>query len=141
MGCQTEPGELDRPYSSWHFCDNERDADECAELAANGHKRATAPSLWGLLHAGEPLPRVGDLHVITNWAGVARCIIRITDFEILPLNLIDESHARAEGEGDGSLAWWRKAHWDYYQRELEGSGYQPQADMPIVFQRFECVFR
>lgn len=140
-GCQTSPSEFDRPYSSWHFCDNEHDADECARLAATGQKRATAPSLWGLQHAGEQFPNVGDLHVITNWAGIAQCVIQITDVEIVPLNAINESHARAEGEGDCSLAWWYKAHWDYYHRELAGSSYRPEPDMPIVFQRFECVFR
>ena len=55
------------------------------------------------------------------------------------LNEITEEHACAEGEGDGSLAWWVAAHWPYYHRELEGSGYSPQPDMPIVFERFEVV--
>lgn len=126
--------------SHWHFCDNERDADECARLVVSGEKRATAPSLWSFQSQGEPLPRVGDLHVVTNWAGEAQCIIRTTGVEVLPLDRITEEHARAEGEGDGSLAWWRDAHWSYYQRELAGSGHGPQPDMPIVFQRFECVF-
>lgn len=134
-------GDRDRPLSSWHFCDNQHDADECARLVVSGRKRATAPSLWGLEHEGGPFPRVGDLHVITDWAGIARCIIRITRIDIVPLHEITEEHAQAEGEGDGSLAWWREAHWAYYQRELQGSNYQPQPHMPIVFQRFECIYR
>lgn len=141
LGSQPPSRELDLPFSSWHFCDNEHDADECAELTKNGRKCATAPSLWALHHTGEQLPRVGDLHVITNWAGIAQCVIQITSVEIVPLDAINESHALAEGEGDCSLAWWRKVHWDYYHRELEGTGYVPQLTMPIVFQRFKCVFR
>ena len=126
--------------SPWYFCDNERDADECARLVVIGEKRATAHSLWSFESQGEPLPRIGDLHVVTNWAGEAQCIIRTTGVEVLPLDRITEEHARAEGEGDGSLAWWRDAHWSYYQRELAGSSHSPQPDMPIVFERFECVF-
>lgn len=133
-------GDVAASCSSWHFCDNEQDADQCARLVVTGRKQASAPSLWAIQHAQEPLPEVGDLHVITDWAGVAQCIIRINKVDILPLHAIGEEHARAEGEGDCTLAWWREAHWAYYQRELAGSGHQPQPDMPIVFQRFECVF-
>ncbi|PWF45444.1 ASCH domain-containing protein [Massilia glaciei] len=134
------PADRERAISHWHFCDNRQDADACARLVVSGRKRATAPSLWSLQSRGEALPRIGDLHVVTDWAGKAQCIIRITDVEVLPLHGISEEHARAEGEGDGSLAWWYDAHWAYYHRELEGSGYQPRPDMPIVFERFECVY-
>lgn len=133
--------ERDAPaISYWHFCDNEHDADECARLVLSGRKRATAPSLWSFEASNEPLPHVGDLHVITDWAGVAQCIIRISRVELVPLDGITQEHAAAEGEGDGSLAWWRTAHWAYYHRELEGSGHVPKQDMPIVFQWFECVY-
>lgn len=125
--------------SHWHFCDNQPDADECARLVVSGKKRATAPSLWSFEREGAPLPRVGDLHLVTNWAGEAQCIIRVTGVEVVPLDGITEEHAGAEGEGDGSLSWWRTAHWSYYQREREGTGYRVEPDMPIVFERFECV--
>lgn len=134
------PHHLGQAVSSWHFCDNPHDADECARLVASGRKRATAPSLWSFDSQGEPLPRAGDLHVVTNWAGVAQCIIRVTGVEIVPFHAITQEHAQAEGEGDGSLAWWREAHWAYYHRELHGTAFQPRPDMPIVFERFECVF-
>lgn len=140
IGSGVLPKDHEQAISSWHFCDNQQDADECARLVVSGRKRATAPSLWELKHRREPLPRVGDLHVITDWNGNAQCIIRVTGVEVVPLHGITEQHARAEGEGDGSLAWWHKAHWTYYQREPEGSRFQPQPDMPIIFQRFECVY-
>jgi uncharacterized protein YhfF len=126
--------------SCWHFCDNQQDADECARLVLCGMKRATAPSLWSLEHAHERLPEIGDLHVITNWDGEAQCIIRITAVEIIPFDQVSESHARLEGEGDGSLAWWRDAHWAYYHRELAGTSIAPQPGMPVVFTSFECVY-
>ncbi|MEM6509402.1 MAG: hypothetical protein AAF644_07920 [Pseudomonadota bacterium] len=31
---------------SWHFCDNEQDANDCALLVLNGVKQATTPSLY-----------------------------------------------------------------------------------------------
>lgn len=126
--------------SSWHFCDNEQDADECARLVLTGKKRATAPSLWSITSEGERLPEAGDLHVITNWAGEAQCVIRVAGVETLPFDEITDEHARAEGEGDGTLEWWRDAHWAYYGREMENAGRKPTAQMLIVFTRFEVVY-
>ena len=37
-----EPSSTGRTYSAWHFCDNEKDADELADLVLQGDKRATA---------------------------------------------------------------------------------------------------
>lgn len=128
------------PISAWHFCDNQRDADECAALVIQGRKRATAPSAWGLTSRGEPLPRAGDHHVVTDWSGIAQCVIRTTAVRVLPFSEVDEAHAAAEGEGDGSLDWWRSVHWEYYRRELEGTGLEPREDMPVVCEYFTVVF-
>ena len=37
----TDPTNTKKKYSSWHFCDNEEDANSLAELAKQGIKRAT----------------------------------------------------------------------------------------------------
>ena len=65
-------------FSAWHFCDNQADADELAELVLDGRKRATAGALWSYEAEQEPLPRAGDFSVVTDWAGAARCVIRTT---------------------------------------------------------------
>jgi uncharacterized protein YhfF len=124
----------------WHFCDTEKDADICAALVVGGQKRATAPSLWGLAHRGEPVPVVGGLDLVTTWNGEACAIIRTTRVEIHPFVEVSAEHAIAEGEGDRSLAWWRNAHRAYYERELAGTPYTPSDDMPVVCQYFELVY-
>ena len=129
-----------RPGSVWHFCDNEVDANECARLVLEGVKRATSPSLWSFRSRAEPLPEVGDLHVVTDWAGEARCVIQTTEVEVVPFDRVTAEHAAAEGEGDRSLEWWRRVHWEYYQRELAGTEFRPRGDMPVVCERFSLVF-
>ncbi|CAA9239397.1 MAG: hypothetical protein AVDCRST_MAG42-1615 [uncultured Chthoniobacterales bacterium] len=126
--------------SSFHFCDKEHDADLCARLVVAGVKRATSPSLWFFESRAERLPAVGDLHVITNWAGEAQCVVRTTQVEVVPFDQVTEEHAAAEGEGDGTLAWWRRVHWEYYARELSGTQFERRADMPIVCERFERIW-
>ena len=56
---------------SWHFCSDKESADHLAELVVKGVKRGTA-SLKRLYELdGDPLPKVGDIIVITDFAGIS----------------------------------------------------------------------
>lgn len=123
-----------------HFCDNETDANECAELVKKGTKRATSDSLLGLQYRKETLPKIGDFIVVTDWEGKAQCIVRLTKVLFKPYFSIDQEYAKLEGEGDKSLEYWKRVHWDYYTRELEPFGRVPRESMIIVCQEFEKVF-
>lgn len=135
-----DPDTTKRPLSSFHFSDNEQDANGLARLVKRRTKRATSPSKWYFEIRGEPIPQSGDLHVVTNWSGVAQCVIRTTRVDIVRFDEVTEEHAAAEGEGDGSLAYWKETHWWYYQRELAGSDYTAGPDMPVVCEQFELVY-
>ncbi|PJI88587.1 ASCH domain-containing protein [Sphingomonas koreensis] len=123
----------------FHFCDNQEDADICADLVAAGRKRATASSLAELDSAGLPLPKTGDYSIITGWNGEARAVIRTTSVDIRRFADVDADFARTEGEGDLTLEWWRAAHRAYYERVLAGSGYTVDDDLLIACERFEVV--
>ena len=140
--CAERPdlADLDTPYAAWHFCDNQKDADELVELVLAGQKRATAGALWSYEAEGEAIPAVGDFSVVTEWSGVARCVIRTIAIEIMPFDEVTEEFAATEGEGDGSLEYWRRGHWAHFTREAELSGRMPTPDMPVVCERFEAVF-
>lgn len=126
--------------SAWHFCDNKADADELADLVLAGVKRATAGLLWSYQQEGEPLPRIGDLNIVTDWEGQARCVIRNTSVEVVPFDAVTPEFAAIEGEGDGSLKYWRTVHEAAFMRELAGSGHAFQPSMPVVCECFEVVF-
>ncbi|MDZ4177629.1 MAG: ASCH domain-containing protein [Coriobacteriia bacterium] len=126
-------------YSAWHFCDNESDANELADLVLAGTKRATAGLLWSYENEGEPLPRVGDLSIVTDWEGRARCVIRTTSVEIVPFEAVTPEFAAIEGEGDGSLAYWLRAHEAAFTRELADSGRALEPSSPVVCECFEVV--
>jgi len=129
-----------RDLNHWYFSDNEKDANELAQLVLAGEKRATSPSLWWFEANGESIPAEGDLEVVTNWDGEAQCIVETTKVEIVPFNEISEEYAQTEGEGDKSLDYWRHVHWAYYQRELRDTDFDRVEDMPIVCMRFRVVF-
>lgn len=133
------PAAPDRPNAVFHFCDNREDANLCADLVRRGVKRATASSLAELELAGDPAPRPGDLNVITDWTGAAQAVVRVTSVQLRRLGDVDEAFARDEGEGDGSLAWWREAHDAYYRRVLAGTGHAVNEDLMICCERFAVV--
>jgi len=124
-----------------HFCNNEQDANECAKLVMDGVKRATSHSLLGLQYRNERLPQIGDFLVITDWEGTAQCIVETTKVTLKPFFAIDAEYARTEGEGDKSLAYWKKTHWDYYTAELEEFQRLPRESMIVVCQEFEKVYQ
>ena len=126
---------------AWYFCDNERDANECATLVLKGIKQATTSSLYWFKINNETLPQVGDLAIFTSWQGQPLGIIENIAVTISPFNQITEEYAALEGEGDKSLAYWQRVHWDYYQRELEGSDYQCHPEMPLVCEQFKLIFK
>ena len=134
-------GEPRREISAFHFCDNEKDANPCAELVLLKEKRATASSLWCYEISGEDIPKKGDINIVTDWNGKELCIIEVEKVEIMPFNEVSRDFAETEGEGDKSLEYWRKVHWEYYQRELSDSKYEPVEDMLIVCEYFRVIFQ
>lgn len=123
-----------------YFGASEDVADACVHLVLQGRKRSTSHSLLGLQLRGEPLPKIGDLNIVTDWAGNAHCIVRTTKVRLKPFFGITAEYARLEGEGDGSLEYWRRVHWDYYTEELEAFGKKPTESMIVVCEEFEKIY-
>lgn len=129
------------PYvTAEHFCAEEREADLCAELVRKGTKVATC-SMKYWYESGEcQMPAIGNLMVVLNWAGEPTSIISTLGVSESRFCDVDEEHAHAEGEGDLSLAWWRRAHWEFFTRECEEAGIDPSEEMVLVLERFERVY-
>jgi uncharacterized protein YhfF len=128
------------PYTCWQFGRGLEQGDRLLGYVLTGAKRATTGALWTYQHENVELPRAGDFSVVTDGSGVARCILRATSVFILPFNQVDETFAYDEGEGDRSLEYWRRVHWDYFVDELYTIGREAVPDMPVVCERFEVVF-
>ncbi len=125
---------------SYFFCDNQKDANECAELVVQRVKQATSPSVWWFKKNEEELPIAGNISIITNWEGEPQAIIRTTQISLVKLKNITPEHANREGEGDRSLAYWKQVHQEYYFREMKEYGESPDEEMEIVCEYFETLF-
>jgi len=130
-----------RFYEAFAFGDGAAMADELAALVLAGTKRATAGLVWGFEHDGEQPPRPGDLSVMTDSAGRPLAVIRTLRVDIVAFDDVDAEFAATEGEGDGSLRYWRDGHWRFFTRECERIGRAPDLRMPVACERFDVVYQ
>ena len=130
-----------RFLEAFYFDDNEPSANELAALVLAGRKRATAALLWARDADGEAVPAPGHLSIVTDFSDNAVCIIETMRVDIVPFADVSAEFAAVEGEGDGSLAFWRRVHEAFFGRECQRIGRTPDPRMPVVCERFEVVFR
>ncbi|MCF7480694.1 ASCH domain-containing protein [Vibrio sp. J1-1] len=126
--------------SADYYCADEYNANICAELVRTGQKTASCSmELWYSEH-GEAMPKAGHLQVVTNWDGEPVCVIEITEVSTSPYIEVGEDFARAEGEGDRTLQWWREAHTRFFQAECDELGIQWHEQRLLVLERFKVVY-
>ena len=138
--CSVGGADEDRFYEAFHFGDSAALADELGQLVLSGRKRATTGSVWSFEASGKRLPQPGDLSVVTDGAGTPLCIIETTQVDVMPFDDVSAEFAAVEGEGDGSLAFWRQAHIGYFTRECERAGRTFSGGMLVSCERFRVVY-
>jgi uncharacterized protein YhfF len=130
-----------RFLEAFYFDDNEPSANALAQLVLSGRKRATASLVWSLEPAGAALPQPGSLSVVTTFAGKPVCVIETRSIDIVPFEEVTAEFAAVEGEGDGSLEYWRKAHTASFGRECRRIGRVADPRMPVACERFAVVYQ
>lgn len=116
----------------WSFGDGPELADELLALVLAGEKRATCESLAAC--QANIMPRAGEISVVLDGAGRPACAIETTAVEVKRFGEVDAAFAFEEGEGDRSLATWRRDHQGYFERQGTYS-----EDMQVVCERFKLL--
>lgn len=133
-----EEKSLEMQYESWAFGCN---PDELAKLVLDGIKTATASAYAMYEYENEEIPKEGSYNVILNSKEEAICIIKTTKVYIEEFKKVSADHAYKEGEGDRSLAYWRKVHQEFFTECLKEIGMEFGEDMKVVCEEFEVIFR
>ncbi|MGF1696304.1 ASCH domain-containing protein [Vibrio lamellibrachiae] len=128
------------PFSSDYFCADEYNANLCADLILRGEKRASCSMEYWYSNEGEVRPEVGHLQVVTNWDGKPICVIEITSVSTSKYNDVTAEFAIAEGEGDKTLEWWKKAHWAFFVKECKELKIEPSEEMLLLLEHFKVVY-
>jgi len=130
-----------KSYVAEGFGDDAALADELGALVASGIKTGTCSALWEWQAEGNPIPEVGLVSIVLDGAGQPMCIIETVEVTQRRFDEVDADFARAEGEGDLSLDYWRDAHQTFFSRTLPKIGKQFSEDMPLVCERFKLIYK
>ncbi len=116
---------------------------DSAELSASllamirdGRKRAGTSLLWAIQADHESIPDVGQIDIVIDHHNEPALVTRTTQVQVVTFAQVTAEYAAIEGGGDGSLAYWRNAHWAFFARECARIGREPTETMPVVC----CVF-
>lgn len=124
-------------YEAWEFGDS---PNELASLVKNGIKTATSSAYDLYAKEDEPLPKSGEHSVILSSKDEAVCIIKTVKVEVCKFFDVGADFAFKEGEGDRTLAYWRKVHEDFFTKELQAEGLEFSPEMKVVCEQFELVY-
>lgn len=127
------------PVTPFWFGNSKVLCDELTSLVIDGVKTATASLLWAWEQEGESLPAVGQRDVLLDWDNRIVGVIEITEICVEPFIEVKPEFARLEGEGDLSLDYWRKVHWDFFELACYELGKTMTEQAPVVCQRFDIV--
>lgn len=118
----------------WAFGSTTQKADALCTLVLEGKKTATCRPIYQF--EDDPAPEPGDRTVLPDGDNRARCVIEFTATDVLAFEEVDAAFAKLEGEGDLSLARWRKDR----QKLFTAQGYFA-ADMLLLCQHFKVIER
>src|SRR6476646_7176271 len=125
---------IDGPHTAWGFGSSPQMITELGLLVREGPERATASLVSD--YDDEPMPVPGDLGVVLDGEGEPLCVVRTTGVEVRAFGDVDEEFAWTEGEGDRSLAHWRRAHVEFFASH----GADVTDDDDVVLERFELLW-
>jgi uncharacterized protein YhfF len=114
-------------------------SEELLALIRQGRKRAGTSLVWAMEVENEPLPHVGDIEIVLDHRNEPALVTRIVQVSVVPYGEVTAEYAAVEGEGDGSLEYWRQAHWVFFSRECKRIEREPEESMPVVCSVFEVL--
>ena len=118
-----------RDLRSFAFGDSPALADELLDLVLKGTKTATCST------EDEPnISKPGERWIVLDGKGDPKCVIESIEVTFRRYNEVDAKFAFDEGEGDRSLAYWREAHRQYFERARKF-----REDMMLMCERFRLV--
>lgn len=93
---------------TWQF---DIDNDKLINLVLSGKKTATTS-----IYDENDLPIINEEKILIFNNEKKACITKTIDFKIMKFKDMTEDYARLEGEGDLSLDYWKKVHYDFFKK-------------------------
>jgi len=115
--------------------------DSLLAFYLEGKKVAGSSVLEDFLAAGDPPPAVGNYWILLNGEAVPSLILRTDKIVMHQFCAVPAEIAVAEGEGDLSLAYWRKVHGELWAPHLSAWSLNDLDSATVVTEFFSIVYR
>ena len=109
------------------------------ELAIAETKRATAHLALDFELNQVARRKTGDYWIILWEDFSPACVLHLVNVEVRPFKDVDAAFAAREGEGDGSLEYWKRIHEEYFKLQLADWGNDWSDDLPVVLESFDLL--
>lgn len=128
-------------FEAWAFGNSAEMADELLDLVLKGKKTGTASAHDCYFYDDEELPEELAYSIILDGSGEAKCVIQTISVEVLPFNQITAEQAFKEGEGDRTLAYWRRVHQSFWQQQFVDYPLVFSDEMLVIYEEFKVVYK
>ncbi len=115
--------------------------DSLLQLYLAGKKSAGSSIVEDFLSAGDPLPEVGNYWILLDSRDQPSLILRTERVVVHQFNDVPPEVAVAEGEGDLSIEYWRRAHRELYEASLKDWGVNSIDEATVITEFFRIVFK
>jgi 5-formyltetrahydrofolate cyclo-ligase len=120
---------------------NETNAEELLLLYLQGKKTAGSGLVRDYENAGDDLPKIGNYWVILDLKEKPRCIVKTVKVVTHAFKDVPSEIAKAEGEGDLSIEFWRNGHKEFFTPYLAELGIEDLDTAEVVTEFYEVVFK
>ena len=120
---------------AWAFGNSVEMANKLGRLVFNGIKTATC-----CRYLGENIAEDIGVSIIHDGIGAPICLVEPYEITVKPYNMVDAQFAFDEGEGDRSLEYWQRVHWEFFTCEAQTEGYEVSEDMLLMCERFRVLY-
>ena len=131
------PGEEARYFLPMSIGDAPEHADEGVALILNGTKTLTSSQFWD--YPDGKIPFVGALSLLLDGLRRPRGIVETTRVEIMRIAAVTEEMARAYGEGEQTVEWWRRVMDAFHRTGAARRGAILTDDTPRIWEWFVLV--
>ena len=133
------PGEEHRYFLPMSIGGTPAVADSGAAAILDGSKVATSSPCWD--YPDGQIPFVGALSILLDGQARPCAIVETRRVEIIPFGAVDDDFARAYGEGDRTLAWWRSEIGEWYRTSAARHAEEFSDETPIICEWIAVVRR
>lgn len=124
---------------SFSFGGDKKMSNELLNLVIKGKKTATSSALPAYKAENQPIPKVGDLSILTDYDGVPYCVLENTDVSLIEFDKMTFDICKLEGE-DTCLESWKDKHIEFFKAEATECGYVFSEKMTVVFEKFRVLW-